>query len=458
MKFPTFSRRPEQMSLFKIPPQLRMKSWLKSLAGQILLLAVIIVEFVKVLRLCDEVIFAYRIGYIPPNIYRESHDFFWLLWLVSLLLVLHFVRNKRLFDDPLANWYVRLTVVVALCIFIIELASSTALFVKRYPILGMPWSYYVLLSGLTILVLWKLPAVHLAQWKDKLEVKDYLTILNGTRTILLQVIGGGIVIFGLYYTSQNINIAQENVRFAQSKEEADRLNQAITQLKDESPEVRLVAIYTLQGSALASTSNYRLITQIFKRYVRVHAALQDTQDHLRQEDVALRGDIQLMVSFLGDWARAAFVADKDRYGEVVKTNNSAVDIDAVQRFIGAVDFHATDLQSLDISYGFMRGWNLSSANLEKTSLYYSDLSGAVLDGANLSEVDLTRATLNSASLKGANLFKANLQGVSLQGADIEGADLTEAINLTVNQLKAARNYDKAKLPPAILGNLKSDTQ
>jgi uncharacterized protein YjbI with pentapeptide repeats len=80
----------------------------------------------------------------------------------------------------------------------------------------------------------------------------------------------------------------------------------------------------------------------------------------------------------------------------------------------------------------------------------TDLSGASLRGANMSKVDATNAIFRGADFAGARL----------DGAILKGADLTEAKNLTIEQLAQAiidshttlpTYIDRAKLSPLASG-------
>lgn len=69
----------------------------------------------------------------------------------------------------------------------------------------------------------------------------------------------------------------------------------------------------------------------------------------------------------------------------------------------------------------------------------ADLKGVNLQGAALAQVDLS-----GANLAGANLSQAVLIDTNLSNTNLEGANLTGAIGLVPSQVKAAKNWDKAK--------------
>lgn len=88
----------------------------------------------------------------------------------------------------------------------------------------------------------------------------------------------------------------------------------------------------------------------------------------------------------------------------------------------------------DLSYGDLRGTNLSGALLDGATLKNCDLRGvdlrgAKLNGANLSHADLRGADLRGTEMQNANLSHARLQGADLQGAMFKDADLHGATGL-----------------------------
>ncbi len=75
-------------------------------------------------------------------------------------------------------------------------------------------------------------------------------------------------------------------------------------------------------------------------------------------------------------------------------------------------------------------------DLHGAFLRYTDFSHANLEDANLSGADFSEARF-----RGSNFKNADLSGTILQGAD-----LTDATNLTVEQVKAAIIDERTRLP------------
>ena len=123
------------------------------------------------------------------------------------------------------------------------------------------------------------------------------------------------------------------------------------------------------------------------------------------------------------------------------------------------------LKYADLSYASLLSANLRNCDLSKTKLINANLQGdliwssnlddANLYKANLSGVNLYEATLINTNLKNTNLSNsddrraiftdANFDGAILDGAYLWEADLSQAKNLTVNQLLKVKSLYETKL-------------
>ena len=115
-------------------------------------------------------------------------------------------------------------------------------------------------------------------------------------------------------------------------------------------------------------------------------------------------------------------------------------------FSGA-NLSRTDLSRTDLSHTNFSDANLSGANLEGANLLLAVLSNFYIRGDNLEGINLSGANLEGANLKDAKLSDANLKDAKLSGANLKGANFTHAKNLTVEQIKAAKNWQQAKYDP-----------
>lgn len=67
-----------------------------------------------------------------------------------------------------------------------------------------------------------------------------------------------------------------------------------------------------------------------------------------------------------------------------------------------------------------------------------------MTSADLSNSSLEKANLSEANLINANLKHADLKNTILNDANIENTDFQNAFNLTPEQVKSTKNWEKAK--------------
>ena len=114
------------------------------------------------------------------------------------------------------------------------------------------------------------------------------------------------------------------------------------------------------------------------------------------------------------------------------------------------------LQDLNDDLISLKGLNASEADLRGINLAGADLSNAFLSGADLSNANLSNANLSHANLVEANLNNANLSNTNLTGADLTYADLIEA-NVQNADFVGANllgvNFVRANLAQAYFGDV-----
>ena len=98
---------------------------------------------------------------------------------------------------------------------------------------------------------------------------------------------------------------------------------------------------------------------------------------------------------------------------------------------------------------FQRQLNLFGAKLASEDLRRANLSGIDPRQADLQGTNLARADLRDADLRGALLSGAEFQGARLRGAVLNSLDLSGAMNLSQEQINAARGDSHAVLPAGL---------
>jgi hypothetical protein len=94
----------------------------------------------------------------------------------------------------------------------------------------------------------------------------------------------------------------------------------------------------------------------------------------------------------------------------------------------------TKIRNANLSYSNLQEANLFDADFQKSKFRYAKMQGA---------------KLKNTKLQGADFEKAELQNVTFRGADLESANFIGAKNLTPEQVKSAKNWEKACYDPEL---------
>ncbi|MGF1938239.1 MAG: pentapeptide repeat-containing protein [Nostoc sp. ChiQUE02] len=128
-------------------------------------------------------------------------------------------------------------------------------------------------------------------------------------------------------------------------------------------------------------------------------------------------------------------------------------------YFSKAKFNRANLSGANLSDAKFNNAYFSRANLVNTKFSLADLSAAYLGDADLSnaqlkgvnlkyayfgDANLTDANLSRADLSDANLSRANLSGIDISDADLNRTVFYDVKNLTIEQIKSAKNWDKAK--------------
>ena len=253
--------------------------------------------------------------------------------------------------------------------------------------------------------LWGVPKLQVGQVDDEDEVR-IASLEDEYRRTLAQILGGLALLYGLHLTQRRVVATEEG-------QITERFTQAIQQLGDDKMAIRLGGIYALERIAKDSKKDHGPIMEVLTAYVREKAIQRGKYAEEAAEEPTT--DIQAILTVIGR-------------RKIVKTEKVKVD-----------DF-------LHLSNTHLAGVMLITADLSRVLLGGANLSGAKLQRAGLSRAMLSGANLSGAKLQGADLQGADLNGVSLSGADLSGAKLVGSKNLTAEQVKSAKNWDKADLP------------
>lgn len=346
------------------------------------------------------------------------------------------------------------------------------------------WWHAIIFTGVSLLIviaLWKLPKWQLRSWADrldssiKIEPKDFIKAENDARTTLAQIIGGILVLIGLFFTAENLRNSQETLRVSQEGQITERFTKAIDQLGSEKPDIAVGGVYALGRIARDSERDHWPIMEILTAYVRrVAPRTWNTEPLGNAANLFQVPGTELLVELPPNNIQAVMEVLKGRELAYEKLKNEFLRLDATK--LEAVNLHnaylrkssfiasslkAADLSEADLSETRFSTSDLSAANCDKTKfqkadftraiLFHASLVGAYIEeadftNADLREADFTSANLTRADLRGAQLDKANFKRAILNGARLEGVDLRNAIGLVQEQIDSAITNDKTQLP------------
>lgn len=115
-----------------------------------------------------------------------------------------------------------------------------------------------------------------------------------------------------------------------------------------------------------------------------------------------------------------------------------------EAYIDQADLSGANLQGANFVKTYMTKANLLKAELLQTNLSEANIDGADLSGANLQGAKLVKTFMPGSNLQDADLSQANLLEANIDRADLSGANFKEAKNLNPDQVKRAKNWEKAK--------------
>lgn len=311
---------------------------------------------------------------------------------------------------------------------------------------------FLLFSFTTILIisflLWKILSYYLkpANFDNKKDLLD----------LFIKIIGGTTLLISLFTTWKSIKdtqyqLAQNKVELENSsnlsrqtmeatrisldssrkQQIEDRYYRAIEKLESKDTGVRTGAIYALGKIAEESDSHYWMILQILTGYVREkHRILQSGPV---RPPFPCPPDLQAVFNIIG------------------KRKNKWKGSESADGEPQRLDFSNTDLRGLmmrddekggEIHFEGIRFWG---ADLEAARLLGVFLDDAGFDGANLRNTDFSRSSLKSTDFR---------EAIFDERTNFMGTEKT----VSANNLSMAKNYQKAKMPPAIKEELEKNEE
>jgi uncharacterized protein YjbI with pentapeptide repeats len=256
-----------------------------------------------------------------------------------------------------------------------------------------------------------------------LTPKEQLDAEASIRTAIVQIIGGSILIAGLYFTARGFRLTREG-------HITDRYSKSVEQIGHENADVRLGGIFALERTARNSIVDRNTVVEVLTAFVREH-----TRDSPRKPKTdKVTADVQAALTVLGRFPiKRAEPPRRD------------------------MDFYHCGLNDAD----------LMGADFRNAMFYYCQLvdtrfARACLDGAGLSFCKAERAAFTGASARGANFvnavykdgwfLEADLTDADFYGCDLTGSDFGRRYAAEGNPSKPPAILTRARFTKATLRN------
>ena len=347
----------------------------------------------------------------------------------------------------------------------------------------------LLVAACMLYVLWRIPIRYISERRRGLQEKDILELENDYRATFAQILGGFLVLLGLFFTVSELRNNQRTFELNQRGQESERYGKAIELLSKSDPLNQIGGIMALETIAETHAEDYRLsVMKTFAAYVQVKspwiqltsASPEDSnkrnqssptptpspspessvlkptavaspspdESNERNESSPTKSpatptapmapepistNIQEVLTFIGKWPHT------DSKGRTVRLNLSLTNLRSADMTNG----HFTEVDFLGIygaSADFTRA-DLSHANFQRRTFPNGQFQDTYLKCAIFNQARLEQTLFNHANLSGANFYQAKLKNTvfanaNVYGAYFQGADLRET-DITQEQINSA---------------------
>jgi hypothetical protein len=343
------------------------------------------------------------------------------------------------------------------------------------------WVLFFLLILVAIVVfyfLWKFPIQYISARKSDLPSKDVLELENDYRSTLAQIVGGLLVLLGLFFTTNEFFNSRRSLELERRSKEAERFNKAIELLAKDDILNQTGGIFALEGIATNEHDDYRWpVVNTFAAYLKIKSPVPEIVSQPTTEQSNIKAASPAATP--SPTPSPTPSASPSTTPSPTASNSSRDIIQEILRFIGMEqNLDSTkrpmplNLSLVNLGHFNMREGHFEFVNFRGVYALSTDFTDASLKGASFQNTDtpyrvafLKCAIFNGANLEGATFNGANLRGArfnnaifskntrfdqaDLTGANFQKADLREVLGLTQTQIDSAMTDNDTKLPPYV---------
>jgi hypothetical protein len=285
-----------------------------------------------------------------------------------------------------------------------------------------------------------------------LSPKEQLEAEASLRSSLIQILGGVVLVAGLYFTARGFQLTREG-------HITERYAKAIEQLGNPNADVRIGGIYALERIARDSKTDRETIIEVLTTFVREHTR----SGYKTPADTKAEADVQAAITVI---ARRP------------NTNTKTSRLDFYHSGLNGVDFRSGNFKHAMFYYSRLDNALFSYANLEEAGLSFCRAQGAAFTGSIARGANFVNAKYVNGWFLAADFTDADFYGCDLSGSDfgrryaeegdpplppavvanarftrakltktnLRGVNLTTVRGLTPEQLEEAITNDDTRMP------------
>ena len=299
------------------------------------------------------------------------------------------------------------------------------------------------------------------------DYKDRKDLLQLTT----QMLGGALIIFGVYVTWQQLQLTQDNFKLAQDGQVADRYSKAVDQIgKQAQRETRLGGIYELEHIAEKYPKEYAAsVIDVLTAYVRMNAPWPEPPEKDRgaaEKQVGQPRNISKTTEpQSGNTSPAADIfailafLSKEKSSSQSYWGSDRRRIDLSDTNLGAIKLRKSHFEYINYDYIHTQNADFSEASLDGATFQNSWLlASTIFSGAHLNRAFFTGAHMEHAVLRGAELKEAEFTSADLSWAQFDNAKPMDGANFNLATLKCTSflGVDLSKVKPGSLTQAQID--
>lgn len=293
---------------------------------------------------------------------------------------------------------------------------------------------------------------------DFISVEQIPSLENSYRNTYAKVVGGIVLLIGLWLTYRRIKATEINAEVARRGEVTERLTRSIEQLHDPNLSIKIGGIYGLKRIALEENESKESIIEILTSYLQEHTKVIDEEIINREKEIKSTSPFDIIKSTeslldIGERMNPVKIEHSDIVGlklrnkttRAIQINNSAcldwylsdyrmIDFNTFKTIFSRCYFDRVNLNTAFLKISKFINGNIYNSNFQGL---HSELSG--FKGTTLSSNEFSK---NSAFIS-CGFAKSTLRNNTFNSVNFGGSEFKEEASIQGNVFESCK-FDECK--------------